>query len=85
MISWQLMNFSQTESKVRLYCGLRSRHRKDQGLREGVVWPFQPPSEAYGSPSPRLFSTCILQSVQHTYSAATGNGSWTHSQVQVSL
>lgn len=56
MISWQLMNFSQTESKVRLYCGLRSRHRKDQGLREGVFWPFRPPSEACGSPSPRLFS-----------------------------
>lgn len=33
MISWQLMNFSQTESKVRFYCSPQTRRRKGQGLR----------------------------------------------------
>lgn len=39
----QLMNFSQTESKVRFYCSPQTRRRKGQGLRGSALPPPHPP------------------------------------------
>lgn len=64
MISWQLMNFSQTESKVRFQCGAQIHTQERPGAKRGLHPAIRPPFLAHESPSPGRFSTGILLSVQ---------------------
>lgn len=85
MLSWHLMNFSQTESKVRLHCSLRSRHRKDQGLRGGSILPFCPPLKSPQEPlSKALLNLHFAGCSTYLWCSHRERKLGPHSRVQVS-
>lgn len=64
MISWQLMHFSQTESKVRFPCATQTQEQETPGARRGP--PAIPaPRHAAGSPFPSTSSLCTLLGVHN--------------------